>query len=256
LKPDVVTYTTLLKYFVQVGDDSATQWVISEMETDPAVVQDVGVYNCLINAYARQGDMARALETLDSMLAKDIVPNIATYGTILEGYVRVGNVSEAVRVYDACKQTNGLSPDARMRKSLIYGCGLHGMSDVADCIIADLQSTGPEGAKEARKLHFVLQAAAGSDASSSAASPVRRRRRPAKKRPATTASGVASTSTTNDDDRLLEQTQSPEWNRGLEMWKHWLGLPNSYYADRVPADGSRDVDVDASSRADVTFGER
>jgi hypothetical protein len=143
-----------------------------------------------------------------------------------------------------------------MRKSLIYGCGLYGMSDVADCIIADLQSTGPEGAKEARKLHFVLQAAAGSDASSSAASPVRRRRRPAKKRPATTASGVASTSTTNDDDRLLEQTQSPEWNRGLEMWKHWLGLPNSYYADRVPADGSRDVDVDASSRADVTFGER
>jgi len=256
LKPDVVTYTTLLKYFVQVGDDSATQWVLSEMETDPAVVQDVGVYNCLINAYARQGDMARALETLDSMLAKDIVPNIATYGTILEGYVRVGNVSEAVRVYDACKQTNGLSPDARMRKSLIYGCGLYGMSDVADCIIADLQSTGPEGAKEARKLHFVLQAAAGSDASSSAASPVRRRRRPAKKRPATTASGVASTSTTNDDDRLLEQTQSPEWNRGLEMWKHWLGLPNSYYADRVPADGSRDVDVDASSRADVTFGER
>ena len=256
LKPDVVTYTTLLKYFVQVGDDSATQWVLSEMETDPAVVQDVGVYNCLINAYARQGDMARALETLDSMAVKDIAPNIATYGTILEGYVRAGNVSEAVRVYDVCKQTNGLAPDARMRKSLIYGCGLHGMSDVADCIIADLQATGPEGAKEARKLHFVLQAAAESDAASVAAPARRRRRRrrPAKKRASSTASAVASTSD-DTDDQLPEQTQPPEWNRGLEMWKHWLGLPNSYYADRA-ADESRDIDVNVSSRSDVTFGER
>jgi hypothetical protein len=32
-------------------------------------------------------------------------------------------------------------------------------------------------------------------------------------------------------------------------------LPNSYYADRA-ADESRDIDVDVSSRSDVTFGER
>ena len=79
LKPDVVTYTTLLKYFVQVGDDSATQWVIAELETDPQVVEDVGVYNCLINAYARQGDMCRAVETLEGMKAKNITPNAVPY---------------------------------------------------------------------------------------------------------------------------------------------------------------------------------
>ena len=128
------------------------------MDTDPLMVQDVGVYNCLINAYARQGDMCRANEALRAMEEKKIAPNIATYGSLLEGYVRVGNAREAIKVYDLCTKSKDLSPDARMRKSLIYGCGLHGLSDVADCIIADLQATGEEGAREARTLRFVLKA--------------------------------------------------------------------------------------------------
>jgi len=240
LKPDVVTYTTLLKYFVQVGDDSATQWVIAELETDPQVVEDVGVYNCLINAYARQGDMCRAVETLEGMKAKNITPNVSTYGSILEGYIRLGNVGEAFKVYNLCVKSAGLAPDARMRKSLIYGCGLHGMSDIAECVIADLQAAGGASAKESRTLRFVLKAAVEAK-SEGVAGRVNPRRRATKSRElrrraaesAITTDGVLSTSTefdlASDDDPCPVQETPVEWNRGLEMWKYWLGLPNSYY---------------------------
>ena len=240
MKPDVVTYTTLLKYFVQVGDDSATQWVIAELETDPQVVEDVGVYNCLINAYARQGDMCRAVETLEGMKAKNITPNVSTYGSILEGYIRLGNVGEAFKVYNLCVKSAGLAPDARMRKSLIYGCGLHGMSDIAECVIADLQAAGGASAKESRTLRFVLKAAVEAK-SEGVAGRVNPRRRATKSRElrrraaesAITTDGVLSTSTefdlASDDDPCPVQETPVEWNRGLEMWKYWLGLPNSYY---------------------------
>ena len=242
LKPDVVTYTTLLKYFVQVGDNSATQWVIAEMDTDPLMVQDVGVYNCLINAYARQGDMCRANEALRAMEEKKIAPNIATYGSLLEGYVRVGNAREAIKVYDLCTKSKDLSPDARMRKSLIYGCGLHGLSDVADCIIADLQATGEEGAREARTLRFVLKASMEAKADEIDGRVDRSRMRKNKNSAARavrdsaarTASLERAVATPQDATLTAFDEPCPaeavEFNRGLEMWKYWLGLPNNYYA--------------------------
>ena len=43
----------------------------------------------------------------------------------------------------------------------------------------------------------------------------------------------------NDSDEIkltktnvpCDTDQSFEWNRGVQMWKFWLGLPNSYYRD-------------------------
>jgi leucine-rich PPR motif-containing protein len=244
LKPDVVTYTTLLKYFVLVGDDSATRWVIQEMDTDETLVQDVGVYNCLINAYSKQGDMSRALETLQAMEERKIKPNTSTYGSILEGYIRVGNVREALKLYELCAKKGGLAPDARMRKSLIYGCGLYDMSDIAKCIIADLQASGEEGAREARKLSFVLKAAAEvkqSNIEGRVGSAARKRRGPnptrqRSKSPSMSSeisgliddmSSISCVPTAEDPCPVPENTV--EWNRGLEMWKFWLGLPNNYY---------------------------
>jgi len=260
LKPDVVTYTTLLKYFVQVGDSSATQWVLAELDTDPLMVQDVGVYNCLINAYARQGDMCRANETLLAMEEKKIPPNIATYGSLLEGYVRVGNVREAIKVYELCSTVKRFAPDARMRKSLVYGCGLHGLSDVADCLIADLQATGDEGAREARTLRFVLRAAMKAKTDEIGGRVDRSRVRKLKPRTSSKSSRatapppapeVSVMSTSDADVECPAPEAQLEWNRGLEMWKYWLGLPNNYYA----AGGGRedsDANVSPMKSSDAT----
>lgn len=249
LRPNIVTYTTLLKYFVEVGDHSATSWVVAELEKDLTVVEDVGVYNCLINAYARQGDMARAMETMETMRAKKIAPDISTYGALTNGYVRVGNVREALNLYESCSKTDGLTPDARMRKSLVYGCGLQGMSDVADCIIADLQATGAAGAREAKSLRFVLKAsseakAAGADGRVRAKRPPVQTRRVAaatrRARAINAESPTVSPETFASARASRAAREAPlEWNRGLEMWKFWLGLPNNYYYGDVAIDDDR-----------------
>ena len=253
LKPDVVTYTTLLKYFAQVGDDSATRWVVKEMDADPNVVQDVGVYNCLISAYAKRGDMTSALETLEMMQEKQIKPVVSTYGALVEGYIRLGDVREALNLYNKCVNSSRISPDARMRKSIVYGCGLHGMSDVAECLIADLQATGPEGAKEAKRLSFVLKAATEDGANGGG---IRQRRGGGKRNHSPSSksdrltrieSETARRPLANDgeDDGVPSVSQASS-NRGLEMWKFWLGLPNSYYEDYYEA---RTDDANDSSDA-------
>lgn len=260
LKPDVVTYTTLLKYFAQVGDDSATRWVVKEMDADQNVVQDVGVYNCLISAYAKRGDMSRALETLETMQEKRIKPIVSTYGALVEGYIRLGDVREALNLYNKCVNSSRISPDARMRKSIVYGCGLHGMSDVAECLIADLQATGPEGAKEAKRLYFVLKAATEDGANGGG---VRRRRGGGKRNlQSSSSSSLKSDRLTRiesesarrplandgEDDGVPSASQAAAANRGLEMWKFWLGLPNNYYEAR--ADDANDSS-DASPLGDA-----
>jgi len=261
LKPDVVTYTTLLKYFAQVGDDSATRWVVKEMDADPNVVQDVGVYNCLISAYAKRGDMSRALETLETMQEKRIKPIVSTYGALVEGYIRLGDVREALNLYNKCVNSSRISPDARMRKSIVYGCGLHGMSDVAECLIADLQATGPEGAKEAKRLYFVLKAATEDGANGGG---VRRRRSGGKRNLQSSSSSSSLKSDTltriesesarrplannGEDDGVPSASQAAAANRGLEMWKFWLGLPNNYYEARA---GDANDSSDASPLGDA-----
>lgn len=255
LKPNVVTYTTLLKYFLEVGDDSATQWVVAELERDLEVVEDVGVYNCLINAYGRQGDMAKATETLERLRGKGIAPDVSTYGALMNGYIRLGNVREALNLYNSCSKTEGLIPDARMRKSLVYGCGLHGMSDIAECVIADLQATGDDGAREAKKLRFVLRAsiAARADGVEGRINPKRRiaTRRRAAAPPRSRAPREAPPAESVSDSEPCSATDAPlEWNRGLEMWKYWLGLPNTYYYDQAPADEDEPTEEDDRIRAD------
>jgi pentatricopeptide repeat protein len=226
------------------------------MDADPNVVQDVGVYNCLISAYAKRGDMPRALETLETMQEKRIKPIVSTYGALVEGYIRLGDVREALNLYNKCVNSSRISPDARMRKSIVYACGLHGMSDVAECLIADLQATGPQGAKEAKRLSFVLKAATADGANGGG---VRRRRGGRKQNQSPSSKSDRLTRITEsetvrrplandgDDDDGVPSTTTAS-NRGLEMWKFWLGLPNNYYEAR--ADDANDSS-DASPLGDA-----
>lgn len=57
-----------------------------------------------------------------------------------------------------------------------------------------------------------------------------------------------------------------EWSRGLEMWKHWLGLPSQYYGDATPTPPSRfkssgkvaanEVAADDAAAAESTGGKK
>ena len=185
-RPDVVTYTTLLKHFSREGDVVAARWLMREMETDSRVVVDLSAFNALIDAFTRKGLTREAVDTVAKMKTAGHVPDAATYGALLDGFARVGDGVSASRLYHALKgkgsSGNGRqwrpswsdtsdeqflevtptapSPDSRMRFAVVAACALGvalGTADPEDAqgvvegIIADAAALGvePKPAQEA-----------------------------------------------------------------------------------------------------------
>merc|ERR1719199_2247265 len=61
-RPDVVTYTTLLKHFGKRGDAVAARWLMREMEADANVRVDASAVNALVDALCRGGRTREATE--------------------------------------------------------------------------------------------------------------------------------------------------------------------------------------------------
>ena len=147
-RPDVVTYTTLLKHFSREGDVVASRWLMREMETDTSVSVDLSAFNALVDAFSRKGLTREATDTVARMKKLGHMPDAATYGALLDGFARVGDAESAGRLYAALKggrsgdggksarrwtpswaedsshvvDQRAPSPDRRMRLAVVSAC--------------------------------------------------------------------------------------------------------------------------------------
>ena len=104
-RPDVVTYTTLLKHFGKRGDGVAARWLMREMEADANVRVDASAVNALVDALCRGGRTREATEVARAMLDSPILrPDANTYGALLDGFARVGDDRSAAALYAALKR--------------------------------------------------------------------------------------------------------------------------------------------------------
>jgi leucine-rich PPR motif-containing protein len=115
-RPDVVTYTTLLKHFGKRGDVVAARWLMREMEADANVRVDASAVNALVDALCRGGrtreatEVARAMR--DDRSDATLRPDANTYGALLDGFARVGDDRSAAALYAALKR-RGEGADGR-----------------------------------------------------------------------------------------------------------------------------------------------
>jgi pentatricopeptide repeat protein len=264
LKPDQYTYATLLKFFALRRDANGTKWVLGEIDRLRVRV-DVRVYNAAFNALSKSGEIDETVQLIEKLESTTgVAPDAASYLVIIDAYAADSKIKEAFKVYETFCRGEGQT-DARTRSRMVrILCDFKKSSSSSSFQEASVWIESiieKDSVSEDER----IQLRQAMEKYSSASSPltkksqqiqqqqVQQRRviiREAILLPNEDADvsssrefegmyAMYSMEKDNDSNEIkltktnvpCDTDQSFEWNRGVQMWKFWLGLPNSYYRD-------------------------
>ncbi|KAI4997972.1 hypothetical protein ZWY2020_053314 [Hordeum vulgare] len=112
----VVTYNTILYWYVKKGRFKAAMRVLEDMEKNGVEADaytynimidkmrgknlspDECTYNTLIKGFLDEGKIKLAIYIFNEMMKQSLKPSLATYTTLIDGYCRSGVTGEALRV--------------------------------------------------------------------------------------------------------------------------------------------------------------
>ncbi|KAL4443545.1 hypothetical protein ABPG75_011282 [Micractinium tetrahymenae] len=107
---------------------------------------DAAVWNALVTAAGRAGQLQRAFEVLEDMLGAGVRPNDRTYASLIDACARAGNKALALRVYRKA-QREGCAAALEVYSAAVNACvqSAGGCdSEAAMSIYADMHRSGVE----------------------------------------------------------------------------------------------------------------
>ncbi|KAL9671621.1 hypothetical protein QQ045_009191 [Rhodiola kirilowii] len=119
VKPDIVTYNTIVKAFCQQGSLDQALSMIDVMD-NVGVEADVITFNTLMEAFFKSGRVDDAEKIEEMMNKKNIAINIRTCNAKLRGLMAQRRTSDAVELFSKL-ETMGLQPDVYTFNALIQG---------------------------------------------------------------------------------------------------------------------------------------
>ena len=130
VKPDVSTYTTMIRGFCQVGMIEHAEKVFDEMSR-MGCERNLFTYNTIVHGFCKKGLMENARSIVDKMVESRVyLPDMVTFTTLIDGFCRIGNTDEAMRWFDEMGKRN-VRPNVSTYNALINGLCLNGMVDEA-----------------------------------------------------------------------------------------------------------------------------
>lgn len=138
---DYGLYTTLLKGLATQGKVVEAMEVWKELRRGGGrSAMNVVLYNVLINAQAKIGNMDLVKELLQAMLEDGVGPDCVTYSTMIKGYCMKGKegLEKACEYFHAVEK-QGVVFDCVVYNVLINGCISHNCMDLADEILEDFE---------------------------------------------------------------------------------------------------------------------
>uniref|UniRef100_A0A7I4DQ64 PROP1-like PPR domain-containing protein n=1 Tax=Physcomitrium patens TaxID=3218 RepID=A0A7I4DQ64_PHYPA len=113
-------YTTIIDTLGSSGCLDLAKKIFSDM--DDSVKKDTVLYNSLLHAYCKSGQVETANELFNSMKQKDCRPDLSTYNTIMNMYVKtdVGLTKVLSLFKEMCLQ--GIQPDVVSYDILLAAC--------------------------------------------------------------------------------------------------------------------------------------
>lgn len=121
MKPDVVTFSTIMNAWSSTGLMDKCQEILDDMRK-AGIEPDIHVFSILAKGYVRAGESARAEELLHLMVKSGVHPNAVIFTTIISGWCSAGKMDYALRMYEKmCKL--GISPNLKTFETLIWGYG-------------------------------------------------------------------------------------------------------------------------------------
>ncbi|GJR45298.1 pentatricopeptide repeat-containing protein [Tanacetum coccineum] len=98
---DTVTYNIRIESYSKQGISHYTtkaQELFDEIH-DRYLVPDSGVYNALINAYIRSGNMMSATRVMNEMEENNILPDHVTFHTMFSGLINSSGINGVLPLY-------------------------------------------------------------------------------------------------------------------------------------------------------------
>lgn len=119
VKPDVVTYSTIMNVWSQAGYLEKCKEVFNDM-LKSGVEPDAHAYSILVKAYVRAQKPKEAEELLNTLIKSGVSPNVVIFTNVISGWCNAGMMDHAIRSFDKMCEY-GISPNLRTFETLISG---------------------------------------------------------------------------------------------------------------------------------------
>lgn len=220
LRPDALTYTTLIKAHGRLGRLADVAAAFESLLRDRSAAPDLRAYNAMVDALARNGDMGAAERMLGAATefadSKGLHPPVEAYGAVVAGYARQLAVTPAVAVVKRFHAAGG-SPDAQMLDLLANIAIRAGDYKVAMQSVRALELIGRDVDK-GRYAALLQEVRARQAAATGADTATVMEPEPERGHNRTWA-------------EYQRRREAKQRNVQLERFKFWLGLPNRYYSN-------------------------
>lgn len=138
VKPDVFTYTTMIRGYCKMGMTENAKKVFDEMGCKPNLV----TFNTMINGFCKKGLMECAMKIVDKMTkTEDCMPDTVTYTSLIDGYCKRGELDEAIKCMDEMVSRN-CEPNKFTYNAIIHGLCLNGNVDEAKRMMTRMRLNG------------------------------------------------------------------------------------------------------------------
>jgi len=135
-----VAYAMIIKGFAQRKECTRALQCYEDMKVHGTTVGLV-VFNTLIDACSRVGDMDAAARLFRDMVDADCMPDLITYSTLIKGYCVRGELDQAMELF-TCMRRKGIQPDAIVFNSLLDGCAKKQMPVLCEQVVHDMEEAG------------------------------------------------------------------------------------------------------------------
>jgi pentatricopeptide repeat protein len=133
----VVLYSTLIKGFTGTGDTRAAQEMWEEL-LEQKLQLNTMVFNAIIDAHARAGNMQKVQALVQSMKTETCQPDDITWSMVAKGYCVKGDLDKALEVFRSLPSQS--SPNTVIiYNTLLDGCVRHNRNDLADYLLANMR---------------------------------------------------------------------------------------------------------------------
>ncbi|XP_057514005.1 pentatricopeptide repeat-containing protein At3g13160, mitochondrial-like [Actinidia eriantha] len=129
IKPDLISYNTVIKAFCEMGSFDSAYSVIEEMEKN-GLEPDLITFNTLLDAFYRNERFSDAEKVWELMKEKNVVPNARSYNPKLRALVAGNRIPEASELIEEMG-IKGIKPDVFSYSALIKGFYDNGMLEEA-----------------------------------------------------------------------------------------------------------------------------
>ncbi|KAK6119697.1 hypothetical protein DH2020_046565 [Rehmannia glutinosa] len=139
VKPDVSTYTTIIRGLCKVGLIEDAEKLFDEMSCG----KNLMTYNVMIDGFCKKGLVDRAQKIVDQMVGNEVcLPDIVSYTTLIDGYCKKGEFGSAMRCFEEMATKGNCEPNVLTYNVLINGLCLNGDVDEARKMMSRMRLSG------------------------------------------------------------------------------------------------------------------